>query len=256
MADLYGAQSIPLGTVGTPITLAPGAADPLLTYLGSYLQAVANARLGTEFAALMAPNRTSAAAKLPVAFVFDHDPEQFDFVDEKLPALFLFRTGDDASTYADVTNDLRVSTDTISLFWVLPSTSQDKQAIRARFPSKLFHLFDAAIEANRDPSWVLTGDADATAATRGSSLASRLNLFSMRMTRGPKRKPLVIRQNDGEKPLPPYPAYEGLLEVREMLAVDPTRNAALAGANVIIRTPDGGAGDGGIVLHDFDLPTP
>lgn len=255
MADSYGGQSLPLSSVGAAVVLETGTPDPLLTRLCSYFKACANARLGTEFAAAMAPNRSGGTGQVPVMFALEHDPELFEFNDKQLPALFIYRSGDDAGTYEDLTTDMRVSTETVTVLWVLPSGTQEKQAIRARFPSKLFHLFDALIEANRDPAWLVVGDADANAATQGSSLAAGLNLFRLRFSRGPKRKPLVIRPVD-DKPLAPYPAYEALIEVREMLVRDPARNAALGGANVILRTEDGGYGDGGKTLEDFDLDAP
>jgi len=243
MADSYGAQSLPISTsVGTAVAITPNPSDPLLTYLASYLKVAINARLGAAWLTL-APGTTA-----PIAYVFEHDPEQFEFNDKYLPALFLFRTEDGSDRYEQVAQDWRISTEIITALWVLPGATQDKAAARARFPTKFFHLADALIEANRDKAWRVSGDTDTTAATRGSSLATFTLHHSMRMSRGVRRKPLVLAVSGDAKPRATFPAYEALLEVRERLTLDTARNATLDGA-------DGDLSVNGLDIEEVALET-
>jgi len=256
MADFFGAQSIPISTaVGTPIVITPSPADPLLTYLLSFLKTAANVRLGTEFGALMTPNRSPAAAESPVAFVFEHDPEQGEFNDTKLPALFMFRNADGTGTTESLTADWQISTENLTMLWVCPAATQGRVASRSKFPSKLFHLFSALIDMNRDKSWRVSGDTDTLAATEGSDLAAFAKFFQLCMVQSPRNKPLVIPIEDA--PSLSYPCWEARLQVKERLTYDVDNNATLTGLNADIvyleTTP--GAGDE-LVFGVVDITSP
>jgi len=251
MTDLFGAQALPItASVGAATTVTVSAADPLLSYLASYLKTAANARLGAAWAAL-APN----AGPVPVAQAFEHDPEQWEFNDKYLPALFLFRNGDAGGAVEQLASDWLVTNESISLLWVLPSGPQEKLAVRGRFVSKLFHLFLALVNANRDKAWLVNGDAEALALQEGSSLATFGKFMRLRQTRGAVRKPFSIQMRDGGKPMGPYPAYEAIYEVRERFVADTANNPLLDGIDGTIHTTDQGFLDGGKVLGVLKLDT-
>lgn len=249
MTESFGAQAIPITAApGAPVTVAVSASDPLLSYLGSYLRAAINARLSVEFGTLMFQNASPPAVTAPIGHVFEHDPELDDFNQKDLPALYLFRSSDGNAGIEQLAEDWTLTTETIRALWVLPSATQDKTSSRVRFASKLFHLAGALIDANRDPAWIVAGDADENAADQGSSLATFGKFFRLRLSRGAVRKPLAIKV-EGLEPMN-YPSFEALFEVKERLLVDPARNATLVGLHATVTT---GGDDPPLTLGTYTL---
>ncbi len=101
-----------------------------------------------------------------------YDPEQHAFLDEDLPALYLFRTGGERDPEGRA-EDFRVHSDRIRLFWILPPAGHEEEQERVSFIHAVGKLIDLALERGRDPSWVIDGDEYPTAdsaATEGSVL--------------------------------------------------------------------------------------
>lgn len=109
---------------------------------------------------------------------FTHDPEQYDFKAGDLPALYVFRTGS-ASKPETTAEDIRISTERVRIFWVLPPADQIKQAARSRAVAWVAKLLDTAIQRGRDPSWFVEGDPDESAPYEGSVLLRHAGLIWM-----------------------------------------------------------------------------
>lgn len=145
--------------------------DPALDVLGAYLRAFITAYAGEAWLKI--------APKEPIVRnVFTHDPEHHDFKTGDLPALYLFRTGS-ARDPVDLSQDFRIHADIIQAFWILPTSQDLKFPARLRAIPAVGKLIDTALEVGRDPSWVLQGDPDPTAAEQGSVVLRHAGLVSM-----------------------------------------------------------------------------
>lgn len=113
--------------------------------------------------------------------MFRHDPEQYNFKVNDLPALYLFRTGS-ARKPEQIAEHLRVHADIARIFWVLPTADQFKQADRALALSFVGNLIDSGLRRGRDPSYIVEGDADTTAATEGSVVLRHAGLMGIEPT--------------------------------------------------------------------------
>lgn len=216
MTDRYGATAIPL-------VVSEAGTDPLLAYVGAYLQAVGNAQASAAWEAVAPP-----LGALPVRFVFTHDPAVTDFNDARTPALFLWRR--DALRHELRSTDERVRTSRLACLWVLPNTGKPEViTLRSHFAWKLFAIFDAALEKGRDPSWVVTGDTYFDPATYGSTLA-RWARFRKLTFASVKPEPLEIQiLDDRSKTKPKYTAFLGELDLEEELVRDAELNDELDG---------------------------
>lgn len=159
MADTYGAIAIPI-TV-PPEGVAVG--DPLLTYVGSYLQAVLNAYITTAW--------QSVAPTIPVVrTVYTSNPSDVEWNESDLPAIYLWRQQGGEEEHS--AEDWYRSHDTLTFLWVPPPTPQATAGARGSIFNAIVKVIGLAIERNRDPSWVVASDVDPTAATLGSVLST------------------------------------------------------------------------------------
>lgn len=244
MADILGATSIALTSApATPVTVdVSDSDDPALVYLGSYLQAVANARLGARWGQLL-PNTN------PVVRFFPYDPALGVYNDKYLPALFVWRQFGEPERI--VTNDVIVSTDTLHFFWIAPQGGpQDKITRRQNFARRLGALFTRSLRVGRDPAWVVAGDSDTQAAALGSNIHRLAGVNNIRFTRW-EPAPFRVEMVEGD-PIP-YDAWRFIAEVTEMGVGDDDRNIDLGGANASLHTTDDGFGDGGKILNQLEL---
>lgn len=159
----YGATSIPVAVPADPLTAATG--DPALDVWAAYFKAYINANGAAAWAAVY-PREQSSQPIPPILTTWTHQPTDdtiAPFNEKYLPALYVYRASGAANSWE--ATDLRVAMDTITLLWVFPTGTQPSQRIRVPFVAALAKLIDAAVEADRDPSYVHPGDTDPTAAT-------------------------------------------------------------------------------------------
>lgn len=199
-----GGLSIPLAP--TPRGETP--ADPALSTFARYLTAILRTYAGAAWTAL-------APAEPIVRKYFTHDPEEYEFVDKDLPALYLFRTGS-AKQIEQFAEDWRVHHDGVRIFWVLPYASQDKQAERKAFLPAVGKLIDSAFDRGRDPAFVAVGDPDPTAARQGS-VVQRIAGVEWAIGREWKPLRLAIRMRPGEGEQRVYDALDFKLEIAERI---------------------------------------
>src|SRR3954464_8415418 len=115
-----GGLSVPLAPAATKTdTIADPALDVVIAYFKAILMAYADAAW-----------KSVAPGEPIVRRTFTHDPEEYEFVETDLPALYLFRTGSNKNA-EDQAEDIREHTDGVRLFWIMPPASQDKQRRRA-----------------------------------------------------------------------------------------------------------------------------
>lgn len=242
MTDTYGALQIPAQVRGAspPAVISPG--DPLLGWTADYLKAVltANALASWQDVAPGAP---------VVNQVRLHNPEDETFNEKDLPCLFVFRDDSVADQAIEwLADDYRFQPSIVRAWWVMPVATQEKRALRFPFSNAITKVIDQAIERQRDPSWVVAGDPDPLAATRGSVL-SRYAGWAVFGLRRARRAKLKIAMSDG----PPRGPYEMLaLEFycEELLVRDPTLHPALAGVDATYSIPDEGTGLGPLVVGE------
>lgn len=161
MADLYGVEAIPLAAP----TGTDAVADRAISLFGAYFSAVLNARAPLAWAAVApAPTGTVTALTMPVVrTVLTHDPRKVSFSEAQLPAIYLDRTSGERPLWQ--VEDWRIVNDAWTMLWVFPPAVQATQRARNSITTGIVKVIDRAVEQCRDPAWVLTGDADTTAAT-------------------------------------------------------------------------------------------
>lgn len=225
MPDTFGAIQFPVAVPAAQTA----AGDPALTTLASYLSAVLNANCGAAWAASgVCPGRNV------VERAYTHDPRVL-FDDSKLPALYLWcfkgRLEDIA---ADIAADIR----TLNILWVLEGGQEDHQTKRLPMFNAVAKAVRRAVRIGRDPSWIVAGDTDPSAATEGSLLMEHARIS--RITVGPYQPQNVeIFITDGEGRPMPFPALAMSFDITEFLVDDPTRFTYPAATDVdIFNTAD------------------
>lgn len=150
MADTFGLLPLPAPAA------TPGSAvsDPCLDVLLSFFAAVLNAELAAAWSSVH-PRSEQNALGPAVAFTFGHSPQR-EFIDRKLPALFLFRSGGGA--YEDWTADIHRAEEQLTLHWVFPPAKQEQQALRDPIVNGLSKALARAIRDGRHPAWVVASD--------------------------------------------------------------------------------------------------
>jgi hypothetical protein len=203
--------------------------DPALDFLGSYLKAVLTAWAGTAWL-------TRAPGEPIVRTVLVVDPRQAEFIETDLPALYLSRT--EVATIR-LSEDHTATRSKIEIGWVPPpKLSGARWAQRATIINGVAKVIAAALTLDRHPSWVLTGDPDALAATEGS-VWMRFCGFVRKPVGKTTTQPLEIAV-DGGKPLR-YSALQTVLEnVEEHLELEVTKFPGIEPSSVDLSvvTPD------------------
>ena len=229
MADLYGGTALPLPV---PDGKSP-IGDPVIYYLGLYLQAVGNAKCGAAWRKL--DPRADAG---PIESVFYEDPTDpvgIPVDDNSLPALFIHRG--DVDRWIQLAEDIRISRGWIHVHWVAPEAAAEDRRDQQPFWHALFDEFDIAINEGRDPSWIVPGDdysgasASIDGATPRGSVLAYWAPFRRIWPEMSGRRPLQQQPQQPSDPKPPLLcAYEMRLIVEEQYSRDvATRYAVLGG---------------------------
>lgn len=140
--------------------------------LGGYLTAYLRRYLGEAWRAV-AP---SVDADIVKRF-YTHDPQQYDFNKDHLPALYVFHERA-AQNYERLAEDWLLHDVRYRVFWILPPASQFDQSTRSRALEIIAETIAGAIEQGRDPSFVIEGDSDPTAPYEGSVVIRHAGLVS------------------------------------------------------------------------------
>lgn len=207
MADTFGAITLPVASE----------MDPSLQALASYLAAV----IGHDLTSAWGETGTARGV---VVKTFTHDPERGEFNDRDLPALFLWRASS-AEEPVRLADDYEIDRTRVAGLWIFPPTVQHKQVERTRVFSAVVKSLRRACRTVRHPAWLVVGDTDPEAATRGSCLLAQAEIAQLRFA-GASADPPVMIEIDGARPIR-YPAVHFAIELDELLAEDP---AAYAGS--------------------------
>jgi hypothetical protein len=182
-------------------------ADPALDMIGAFVAGVWRRYAGEAWSKI--------APKEPIVRnVFKHDPEEYSFSENDLPALYLFRVGS-ARPPEQIAEDIRVRYENVRIFWVLPPAPQERQRQRSAIRSALAGALDSALERTRDPGWIATGDTDPLAASEGSSLINRASLMAIRLAEWATSQIAIAMKDDS--PRRAYPCLSIRLELQEQV---------------------------------------
>ena len=171
LGSTIGGLAVPLVPPISPLATLE---DPALDVVVGYISAVVTAYAGAAW-------RAVAPGEPLLRKVFTHDPEDYEFSEGDLPALYAFRTGS-AKPTEDQAEDYRIATDAVRVFWVMPRTGQEQQRRRAPFIQALGKLIDLAFDRGRDPVYVRGDDPDPTKAAQGTVLLRAAGLQWLRTT--------------------------------------------------------------------------
>ncbi len=251
MADgsTIGLNAVPL--IAVPSKTAT-VADPALDIVLAFIRAMFNAYAAAAWRSVAPPTEPI------VKRAFTHDPEEYDFNEDDLPALYLFRTGSSKNN-EDIAEDIRVSCDSVRLFWVMPPAEQTKQAKRVPILQALGKLVDLKIDRVRDPAFVLASDPDPTKTAEGTVVIRAAGLHWLRCLKWQKTM-LALKMGAGQE-RKAYNALECMLEFEEEIT---QRYDDLAGPSqfgLMVEIADGATTplpyssflDVGAFSTDFDL---
>lgn len=171
MGNSYGATDIPIQAPaqGEEIT------DPAISLIANYLAAILNTYATTAWQVVSpiitglvtAPNLVTPVVRK----VFGHNPEEEDFNERDLPALYLWRGPKGAQPFW-LAEDWRISPDTWTMLWLFRPATQQGRRLRQSFINGIAKLVDAFIETQRDPVYVAPVDVDPTAVGADPKAAS------------------------------------------------------------------------------------
>lgn len=245
--DKYGALQIPAQVVSGTFPPVQSAGDPLVGYVADFIKSVLTASVTTAWQQASPP----VAPTFPVVQrVLLTDPRVTEFNENWLPALYVFRSDSLEDQQIEwFAEDYRSAVSTIHVWWVLPNATQEKRVARFGFPNAIVKTIDAAIEAMRDPSWIVPGDSDPQAATFGSQLAlfAGWHVFNLRRAR---RQDLKIQMLDSQPRTYELLALE--FHCEELLSRDISGLPATEIKNTY-QIPDLGTGLGPFVTGQDDL---
>ncbi|HEY1956698.1 MAG TPA: IPT/TIG domain-containing protein [Polyangiaceae bacterium] len=213
MADQLGTVQIPALATDAPL------GDPFLGYLlGFYAQALTNAL--ADVWAVAAPN-------VPVVRTTDaRDPSTYTLTTTELPALFIDRMGWDetvweATDYGRVPSRLR-------LWWVLPRLELKWRRQRSNITNAAYAALAFGTDwTGRVPGYVVPGDLDPVAASKGSLIWKYAKIWSLDFKKGGPQKLVIDLGKEGKQT---FDAVVWNIDCSERLTNDITqRSAPLAG---------------------------
>lgn len=206
MSDDFGLIRLPFtGSFGSPSTTAIG--DPALDKLAGFLKAAINADTRLAWAAVHPGIVPPEVTPVPVVFAHTHNPDDGEFTDNKLPALFLWR--DSWTTARAVTSDWQQQVSRVAVLWVPPRADFEKARYREPFRNALAKAIHRNVERQRNPAWIASGDTDTTASYRGSFLLTQMSATKLRII-DIRPHPLTVEKGNGAEP------YDALLTVLEL----------------------------------------
>ena len=202
------------GTVFAPAQPQPNTSaypgDPSLDYVLGFLYAwlVLDGQASAPWqSAFGYPLIKSASSLLPF------NPSERTFNSSYLPALYLWRDDQQGGKFEYLTEDWLVETSTWTLLWALPLGSQENQRARTNYANQFVKSVIIGIERGYTPSWVLPGDPDPQAASRGSFIGEWTNMVRMFVSSW-KRSRIRVQMADGTPPQE-FPAVEVKIDVKE-----------------------------------------
>lgn len=228
MADEIGSIRFPPEPPGnTPI------ADPLVRKFGQYLSSYINANLSRDWAKL-APNSGK-----PVKAVREANSKRAAFTESELPSLFVFRNRLKPQRMGD---DLWWDFTDLYALWMPAAASPEQRERRDPFTARIGLAIQHAVKLGRHPDWIDAGDTDASAATYGSVLVSRLGLAQIPHVKDIDFDPRIM-VTIGEKPTS-FDAVLVHIECVELTTLDPSvRGVESKQTNVVQQGSPGGDGD-------------
>jgi hypothetical protein len=207
MSDLFGLMSLP---VAVP---AAGAAvsDPALDVVLAFMQAVLNSDLGDAWAAVCPGD------PLPVAYVFNHNPDLESFNANETPALYMWRSDDGgAGRYSQ---DLIADESGFQCLWVPPPAEQEDRRKREAIRNGIKKSLRAAFAQGRHPAWVVAGDTYYDPTDYGSVLLYHAKISRIRL--GAFRAHELVIESEDKSFKQVFDALFFGLETLEFLSVDP-----------------------------------
>jgi hypothetical protein len=208
MSDRYGLLRLPMlaEEVGDPRTTAVG--DPALDVLADFLKASINYDTKVGWAVIHPGIVKPATEPLPVVHTHTHNPDDLDFRENELPALFVYRV--EHPITSAFTQDWDKEVSRIAALWVPPSATYEQATIREPFRNAVAKSIHRSLRRRRNRGWVVPGDTDPKAADYGSLLSSRLGAASLHVL-SVKPFPLIV-----EKSQTPYDAMLATIELTEI----------------------------------------
>lgn len=208
MSDRYGLLRLPLRPedVGDPRSSAVG--DPALDVLASFIKASVNRDTKAAWAVIHPGIVRPATEPLPIVHTRTHNPDDLDFSENQLPALFVYRI-EHARTNA-FTQDWDRELSRIAVLWVPPTAKYEQATMREPFRNAVAKSIHRSIRRRRNPGWIVPGDTDPKAAEYGSLLSSHLGAAAIEVL-SVKPFPLIV-----EKSQTPYDAVLATIELTEI----------------------------------------
>jgi len=244
-----GARTLPLVGVTNQIdTITDRPLDIVLAYIRALFNTYAAAAWNTV-----------AKGEPIVRRYFTHDPEQYDFAETHLPALYIFRTGS-ARNSEDIAADIRIAPDSVRLFWILPPAPQVPMGRRAPIIAALGKLIDLKIKRTRDPSFVLASDPDPTKVAEGTVVMRAAGLHDLKFLQW-KPTQIALKVGAGESASRRvYQALDVKLEIEEQLTqrFDDLTNPSAVDAMFAIAGATGADGEPlpDVPFSEFDSDQP
>ena len=210
MSDQFGATTLPLsGSMGSPATVAVG--DTALDKLAAFLKAAINADTRIGWAAVHPGIVPPEVTAVPVVVTRTHNPDDGEFSENQLPALFVWRATVPRATA--LTQEWQHQVSQIAVLWVPPPADFEKARYREPFRNAVGKAIQRNIARQRNPAWVVSGDTDTTASYRGSYLLAQISASQLRLL-DIKPHPLVVERGNGVEP---YDALLATLELTEVM---------------------------------------
>ena len=167
--DSWGAITLPAQGQGDGAALGDPALSRTLAFLYAYLvtDGVANAPWTAEYNVPLIAGAPSLYPHAPA------DTLAGAFNESYLPSLFLWRG--DGGEMEQAAEDYLLDRSMWTLLWVMPLGVQENQVLRSTYVNLFAKAVTAGLSRARTPGYVLQGDPDPTAATRGSYLWDAVN---------------------------------------------------------------------------------
>lgn len=232
IASNAGLLPLPVPAVCNPGTsvsrneLAPS--DPALDQLVLYFGALWKAYAGEAWCAANPGVDNSITRNL-----FKHNPREEDFVDQAVPALYMWREPEERAIARG--DEFEVSVAHFELLWIMPPAPTVRKADRSPFFNAWSKAIQKAAKGEPDRNWIACGETDKSALFWGSPILEYAGLVEMRFVEATANEVRVPIKGGGDRV---YPAFGARIMVQEQteLKVD---GYPLGGLDLKIYTPDG-----------------
>lgn len=206
----YGALEIPLPVPAALTT----AGDPMLDYLGAFLQAAINADTKAAWAKIDAGVVPPWTEPVTVAFVHTRNPDESDFLSNELPSLFVYRGDRGVETG---TQDWTISKTSVCVLWVPPLADIEKISTRRSFGKAIEAVVTRCLLTERHPAYIAPGDLDPVAAYRGSFVRQFTKWFKPPCVTSAKDHPLRLQRVDNPRDADTFDCFLVTFEIEECL---------------------------------------